>query len=145
MFGYCTVDAYNNLNCKQIVRHVQSDRELVRHMIDGVWQPWRWVVPEMALDAVYPTTEQWLGLPVYTTVIDCGLASDGKQVDITHLGASVIVRAESITDGWAPLPVITNTVYCNVVVVPGLITVRCSEMYAGTSVHCRIWYTKAAA
>ena len=72
MFGYCTVDAYNDFNCKQVVRHVQSDRELVRHRIDGVWQPWKWANPEMLFNVEHPTLEMYNSKPVYCYMVSIG-------------------------------------------------------------------------
>lgn len=106
--------------------------------------PWEWINPPMAVGAEYRTTERYMGLPVYTILIDCGDASDGKQIDISNVNASIVIRSESITDGWAPLPVIGDAVYCNTIVVPHLITVRCSELYVGTSLYCRLSYIKRA-
>lgn len=39
---------------------------------DGVWQPWEWVNPPMALGVEYRTTERWNGKPIYTMMANIG-------------------------------------------------------------------------
>lgn len=66
VFTAITDERYNNV-------HIQSKLGggyIHRDKWDGVWQPWEWVNPPMAIGVEYRTTERVDGKPVYKKNID---------------------------------------------------------------------------
>ena len=73
---------------------------LERRCISGVWQPWEWVNPPMQIGVEYRTTDRYLGKPVYTMLIDCGMSEDSKIIRVTpENGLSVLIRGDVVVGG----------------------------------------------
>ena len=66
-----------------------NPHHLVRYYVDETWGEWEYVNPPMQVGVEYRTTERWNGNPVYTKLIDCGFAANGKHVSVE---ASLIFR-----------------------------------------------------
>ena len=54
----------------------------VRKLAGDTWTEWDISNPPLELGVEYRTTEQYLGKPVYTKVVDCGYMANGKTVEI---------------------------------------------------------------
>lgn len=69
----------------QFSSYVNDTTYRIRKKILGVWQPWEWVDPPLALGEEYRTTERYLGKPVYVKAVDCGnLPAPGSTKNVSH-------------------------------------------------------------
>lgn len=61
-----------------------QDYILTRCCKIGIWQPWEWVNPQMALGIEYRTIERYMGKPVYIKLVNCGVfAAPGTTKTVT--------------------------------------------------------------
>ena len=80
----------------------------VRSHDGSAWQPWEYINPPMKLGVEYRTTERYLGVPVYTKVIDFGAlpASTSKQVAIADgayvapIGVTLVLSDGCVINGY---------------------------------------------
>lgn len=63
----------------QFSSYVNDTTYRIRKKISGVWQPWEWVDPPLALGDEYRTTERFLGKPVYVKAINFGAVAVGMN------------------------------------------------------------------
>ncbi len=64
---------------------------LERRRIVGVWKPWEWVNPPMAIDVEYRTTERFMGKPVYVKLVDFGPGANNTEKRVKHGASNAIV------------------------------------------------------
>jgi hypothetical protein len=128
-----------------------ADLTWYRTSADGgiTWEPWEWVNPLMEIGIEYRTTERWMGKPVYTTLVDCGVC-EGENKDVTtEFSALHIIRHCGHIGGYS-LPMINFTLdnehsaWANVTDSNGYL--RVSLFYGsglvGNSAYVQAWYTK---
>ena len=99
--------------------------------------------PPMIAGTEYRTAEQFLGKPVYTTLVDCGGATDGKTVaHNVPTGCSIIRFAGTL--GEMPLPINWDDTYkADVTVTAEDIRIHIgTSNYANRQVYVQLWYTK---
>ena len=53
-----------------------------RMLLDGTWGEWEYLNPPMELGVEYRTTERYLGKPVYTKLVDCGVAPNNSTSEV---------------------------------------------------------------
>lgn len=70
-----------------------------RSLIGNAWTEWEWVNPPMQLGIEYRTTEQYLGKPVYTQIINCGSMPDIGSEKTTSI-AAFNVDIVTFISGW---------------------------------------------
>lgn len=63
--------------------HTNSGYYVKRTIRNGVWDPWEWENPPLAEGVEYRTTERYMGNPVYTKLINCGIAAKDAQINVT--------------------------------------------------------------
>ncbi len=72
------------------------------------WTPWEWVNPPMVVGVEYRTTERYNGKSVYRQLINCGIASDGGDVNLYGAGLTssckVIRNEGSLLDAGLSVP-----------------------------------------
>jgi hypothetical protein len=92
MYGLVTVDAYNDSNCIQTVKSVQSENILQRIRMSEAWGDWEWINPPMTIDVEYRTTERYDGKPVYVKLVNIGELPNTGSKDVVALtnGTNVI-------------------------------------------------------
>lgn len=136
--SYCRQTAYNT-----------SGNKLVRVCTGGTWQPWEWENPPMILGEEYRTTERYMGKPVYTKLIDCGLSSSGKKSVNSNLVGVNIIRCSAAIDNRHVSPHIwkdddsysvlvdtvkdANTIY---------VVIFAGANAANLAVRAQVWYYK---
>jgi hypothetical protein len=80
-----------------------GDGEICVRSHDGTdWHPWEYLNPPMRLGVEYRTTERYLGVPVYTKVLDFGAlpATASKQVAIADGAYVAPIRVDLVlSDG----------------------------------------------
>ena len=82
---WTTGDGYNHIQRATYIDHVKA----VRCFFNGVWTPWEWKNPPMALGVEYRTTERYNGKPVYAKLISIGALPNNTEM-IVNIGV----------DGW---------------------------------------------
>lgn len=115
-----------------------------RWMYAGIWQPWEWVNPPMQVGVEYRTTERWQGNVVYTMMVDCGAAANGKTTT-PNIGNGTIFKFVGRTVGYA-LPMLHTGLsstymmylYCD----NDSVTIMCGSAMVGKQTYCQIWYYK---
>lgn len=120
----------------------------IRQCSDDTSGEWEHFNPPMVLGVEYRTTERWQGKPVYTMLVDCGEAVNGKLV--TAISQTVCtIRALGVSyDGsvYRPLPYIAETLTsehtCHICVANGAIGIYCGAAAAGNTIYVQLWYTK---
>lgn len=60
-----------------------------RSCVGGVWQPWEYVNPPMAVGVEYRTTERWKGIPVYVKCVDCGALPNNTSKVVEYCDTTV--------------------------------------------------------
>lgn len=115
---------------------------------DGsTWSAWEWYNPLLAAGVEYQTPERWNnGRVVFTKLINCGTAADGKTVD-TGLSSGTIIRHNAVNmTSKIPLPRVTDgddNVYEMWVTVESVEQIAIWTPTGNTvSVYCQIWYIK---
>ena len=78
--------------------------ELRRVYNDTAWLPWEWVNPPMAAGVEYRTTERYLGKPVYTKLVDCGVGPNATRKRVSA-GISNVDRAVSANGSWGNMSI----------------------------------------
>lgn len=88
---------------------MSGDGEICVRSHDGTdWHPWEYLTPPMRLGVEYRTTERYLGVPVYTKVIDFGAlpATASKQVAIADgayvapIGVTLVLSDGCVISGY---------------------------------------------
>lgn len=117
----------------------------------AAWGAWEWVNPPMALGVEYRTTEQYLGKPVYTMCIDCGMSENNKIIRVTpENGLSALIRGYVVLGGEPAFFIVggdfsnSYSKYANVDQDGGQIKI---DLHQGSSVASRqtyaiVYYTK---
>ena len=77
----------------------------VKNCYGGSWYPLEWENPPMVVGVEYRTTERYMGYPVYTKLVDCGIPSNGKRVETGH---GVIIRHSGNLNSNHSLPFNVN-------------------------------------
>lgn len=88
----------------------------IKCMYGGVWNPWEWVNPPMAVGVEYRTTERFAGAPVYCGVISytnaatIGGSGSNVVIEIPHpfSGLDKPIRATGRQNGVYPVPNVTS-------------------------------------
>jgi len=74
----------------------------------NVWGEWEYVNPPMNVGVEYRTTERFNGKPVYTQLINCGIVSDGDDINLNNVGLTsayrIIRQAGTMLDAGLVLP-----------------------------------------
>ena len=66
------VSMFNDIHGYQTLTPIGANSNLVRHCVDGVWQPWEWENPPMLAGVEYRTTKRWKDKVVYQQVLAAG-------------------------------------------------------------------------
>lgn len=118
----------------------------VRNLFNSTWSEWAWENPPMLEGVEYLTTERYLGKSVYTQIVNCGNAENGKAVDITDIGATSIIRHTGVLANETVLPYIHSSTTNNwsiwLVVRVGEIIIWCGSERVGNNVKAQLWYIK---
>lgn len=103
-----------------------------------------WLNPPLILGTEYRTPERYNGKVVYTKLVDCGTAADGKQVAL-H-GFYETIRFDLNFKGYHS-PYINGgaldnayTAYASVQ--HSTLTMRCGSSIVGRQCYCQVWYYK---
>lgn len=115
-----------------------------RMLYGGVWQPWEWPDPPMALGTEYRTTGRWCNMPVYTKLISFGALPNCAVATLAHgAAASIVLRAEGQTSSGMAFPVYGAHFY-NIGLRVGTTNVEIStdKDYSDLTATVQIWYTK---
>ena len=123
-----------------------------RAKIDGVWQPWEWVNPPLAVGVEYRTTKRYQGLPVYTKYISCGTLPVGSasgpmtarvEIGINHMNV-INWRIHAVsTDELSNLPVVSNgEIVADAWLSNQALYLRSWRDYSSHYVHTTIEYVK---
>lgn len=119
---------------------------LHRELYNGTWKEWEWENPPMAHGHSYRTTEKLdNGKAVYTRLVNCGEAANGKKTTISGAGDINIIRYEG-TIGDRSLPYIyetmDNAMSAWVCISSYSIYLYCGSSQVGNNYSVQIWYTK---
>ena len=112
-------------------------------MVDGEKE---WINPPMVSGVEYRTMERYLGKPVRTKVINCGVVAKGGTLTFAHTcNISVLVRAV-INAGRNSVPLIYNGDTENQYSITGYVNkdnvvVKNGSGNSENSIHAQIWYT----
>lgn len=123
-----------------------------RAKIDGVWQPWEWVNPPLAVGVEYRTTKRYQGLPVYTKYISCGTLPVGSasgpmtarvEIGINHMNV-INWRIHAVsTDELSNLPMVSNgEIVADAWLSNQALYLRSWRDYSSHYVHTTIEYVK---
>ena len=128
-----------------------SNSQMRRIRTDSGWQQWEYVNPPMALGVEYRTTERYLGKPVYTMCIDCGMSENGKIIRVTpENGLATLIRGYVVQGGEPAFYIVGDDFsnsysrYANVEQDGGQIKI---DLHQGSSVASKqtyaiVYYTK---
>lgn len=105
------------------------------------WEPWQWLNPPMTPGVEYCTARRWNGSLVYTKLIDCGGASNGKEVSHGITGGNFIQFCGMLAN--LALPINVNTNYNASVRLTSSAVVISEAGYDGKAVKVQLWYTKS--
>lgn len=150
---YMRVDSHANGNSlTQTVwsaNETNSNGYVRRRIIKGTAGAWEWVDPPMLAGVEYRTTERWLGHPVYTQLVNCGRATNNKEIKLSSLGLETTMIRFCGTMNYAAMPFHMTTSFFGdtsawFCVTQNRITVMCgSSIVSGEHyMHCRVWYIK---
>lgn len=137
--------------CTQLLFKSVSNNICIRHMNNGVWGPFEWFNPPMALGAEYRTTERWNGKAVWTVLVDCGTAVAGENTISTNFACSRVFGSRGYMGGGAipqTYDSARNDRYfkaCNASNVSGKIAIVLelgSAQSSSAPCHVQVWYTK---
>lgn len=112
---------------------------------------WEWVNPPMKLGVEYRTTERYLGKPVYTMLIDCGMSEDNKIIRVTlENGLGTLIRGDVVLGGEPAFYIVGNDFsnsysrYANVEQNGGKIEIalRQGSSYGSMQTYAIVYYTK---
>lgn len=112
-------------------------------MVDGEKE---WINPPMVSGVEYRTMERYLGKPVKTKVINCGVVAKGGTLTFAHnCNISVLVRSV-INAGRNAVPLIYNGDTENQYSITGYVNkdnvvVKNGSGNSENSIHAQIWYT----
>jgi hypothetical protein len=132
--------------------HTNSGYYVKRTIRNGVWDPWEWENPPTELHSEinkgieYRTTERFMGNPVYTKLINCGTAEDGKQINIagstTHPIRYQAVCGGRVAPYYISFP--TSGYQFWVDISNDILTLRCGSTLVEQSepVYVQVWYYK---
>lgn len=96
---------YPSAAALQFSSYVNDTTYRIRKKILGVWQPWEWVDPPLALGEEYRTTERYLGKPVYVKVVDFGSLPNNSLKTVTFGDNTIkMISAHGIMDGGYVIP-----------------------------------------
>jgi len=104
------------------------------------WEPWQWLNPPMTPGVEYCTARRWNGNLVYTKLVDCGAASNGKEVSHGITGGNFIQFCGMLAN--LALPIHVNTNYNASVRLTTTAVVISENGYDNKAVKVQIWYTK---
>lgn len=126
---------------------------LERRRIIGVWKPWEWVNPPMAVGVEYRTTERYMGKPVYVMVVDCGVAPSKSETWIKinkEISRFISIDAVSYASDTYQTTIPDSVESCKAVLVmssqsPYILVKTTTDNFAvnGYHVYARIKYTKS--
>lgn len=116
------------------------DKSYLYRTVDGETEYFN---PPLDVGEEYRTTERFLGKPVYTKLVDCGEASNGKTINHNVPSGCSIIRFAG-TLGSMPLPINWDSTYnAHVSVTTDQIKITLgTNNYAGRQVYVQLWYTK---
>jgi len=79
--GYAACEMYNTTGGGYggVEASIYGVHFLRKAYVAGVWRPWEWVNPPLALGVEYRTTERLYGKPVYKKMINVGYVAVGTQ------------------------------------------------------------------
>ena len=151
---YMRVDSH--ANGKTLTQTVWSEKEtssngyVRRRIINGTAGEWEWVDPPMLAGVEYRTTERWLGYPVYTQLVNCGRATNNKEIKLSSVGLETTMIRFCGTMNYAAMPFYMTTSFFGETSSWFYATQNRIVMMCGSSIvsgehymHCRVWYIKA--
>lgn len=120
-----------------------------RDKIKGTWQPWEWVNPPMILGIEYRTAERYLGKPVYTKLVDCGVGPNATRKRVSA-GISNVDRAVSANGSWGNMSIpyewfsgdASGAQAITITLNDTYIDIASTVNYSGRTIYALIKYTK---
>lgn len=111
----------------------------------SAWKSWEWVSPPMVVGTEYRTTQRWMNAPVYTKIIGCGTASNGKEVDYGLTGQT-LVKATGIIGSFICPRIhssLDNDNSCWMEFWNQKLFIHCGSNVAGNYIgYAQLWYTR---
>ena len=114
---------------------------LHRDKWDGIWQPWEWVDPPMALDVEYRTTERWNGKVVYTKLVNYGGLPNYTTYALAHGCAATCILRYCAVDETLGIAIPNSTTSITVDKNNISLTTNTTDV-KGNIARVQIWYTK---
>ena len=154
-YSYMEVAARNQDNLTQIIYASNSASVfgcgIKRYKSSGVWYPWEWVNPPMALGYEYKTIERYNKNPVYAKLVYAGSFPQNSYKDVQHGIQNIDFMISCIptsyaADGSNTIPFRQNTIEGNAIEVFATRTIiRIVTNYAVNqlnTLYCLLKYTK---
>lgn len=97
--GWMRADMFDQSNGTQTWHYEQFGGVMAqRYLINGVWQPWEYVIPPMLVGVEYCTIERWHGKPIYHKLVEFGYlpVSGTKTVNVTIEDIRDIVSVDGL-------------------------------------------------
>lgn len=110
------------------------------------WHSWEWVSPPMVVGTEYLTAERWMNKPVYTKIINCGTASNGKEVEYGLTGQTLIKATGIIGSFICPRihSTLDNPNSCWMEFWNQKLFIYCGSNVAGNYIgYAQLWYTRS--
>lgn len=130
---------YNNVHLEGKV----AGGYIHRDKWDGVWQPWEWVNPPMAVGVEYRTTERHQGKVVYTKLVNLNALPNATTKTVTHgAAATSVIRVAGVTSTGTTIPYRSGDSIGTIAANKTQIVVYYSYNASSATAHAQIWYTK---
>lgn len=101
---------YPSAAALQFSSYVNDTTYSIRKKIRGVWQPWEWVDPPLALGEEYRTTERYLDKPVYVKAVNFGSLPNNSLKTVTFGDNTIkMISAHGIMTGGYVIPGCTGS------------------------------------
>lgn len=141
-WGVLIVCGRNDNSCSQIaIAHDGEDKGsvAVRQIISGSAGKWEYINPPAQINMEYPTTERFNRMPVYTKIIDCGLATNAKKIQ-TNINNAIRYAGRF---GGLPIPFTSSSgeYEADVEVNEGFIVMKIKG-FSNTQAYVQLWYIK---
>ena len=115
----------------------------------AAWGEWEWVNPPMAAGVEYRTTERYLGKPVYTKLVDCGVGPNATKKRVSA-GISNVDRAVSANGSWGNMSIpyewfsgdASGAQAITITLNDTYIDIASTVNYSGRTIYALIKYTK---
>lgn len=148
------VTKYSDNSCIQHMWSIDTAgtkdiKEIQRHIVGNVIQPWEWINPPMIVGVEYRTTERWNGQPVYTMLINCGTMPTAGNTNRIEMPSNIngwidkVLRVTGTDSSGDTIPYSWQGEYITEVSASrSAIYIYSSQDFSSNTAYVQIFYTR---